>query len=221
MALPFAAGVAASGVSSLFSLGQSLRQRKEAKDLKRSNFIPANLKNKLDSQKIRANATVFPGQANAEEEIRDAASGAVERARRTTNSTSDLLNVVSAVDAQENKAQLRLAAQQEQSRQDRQQDLDATQSQVAAVEAQNELQFQKAKGALRGAADQNLFNAVTGAADAVANLADPAPKDKRPEKVDPLKKKKSKKLNGVEAPELPDQLPFVSTALNTLTNIFG
>jgi hypothetical protein len=224
MALPFAAGVGASAVSSIFSLGKSLGQRKLEKNLKRSSFIPSNLKNKLDNQKIRAAATLFPGQKQAEEQLREASSGAVERARNTTRSTSDLLNVVSAVDAQEKKAQIQLSAQQEQSRQQAQRELDRTQTQAASIENQNQLEFQRAKGALRGAADQNLFNAATGAADIVANLADPSapqsPVGQNVDEVNTVQKRKAKKLNGVEAPTLVDQLPFVTTQLTALRNIF-
>ena len=139
-----------------------------AKKLKEDSFIPPALQAKIDAAKIKANATLFPGQPQAEEQIREASSGAINQVRRSTSSTSDVLNTVAAVDAQEKNSRVDLARTNAEFQNQADRELGATQSEVAGVEQGNRDQFNAAKSALIGASDQNIFNGLGGLASAGA-----------------------------------------------------
>lgn len=164
--IPLVAGLALSAIPSLFQFGKAAKQKKLAKELKEDSFIPPALQAKLDAAKIRANATLFPGQPQAEEQIREASAGSINQVRRTASSTSDVLNTVAAIDAQEKNSRVELARTNAEFQNQADRELGTTQSEVAEVEQGNRDQFNAAKSALLGASDQNIFNGLGGLASA-------------------------------------------------------
>jgi len=164
--IPLAVGAFLSALPSAFQFGKAKEQKKLAKDLKEDSFIPPALQAKLDAAKIRANATLFPGQPQAEEQIREASAGSINQVRRTSSSTSDVLNTVAAIDAQEKNSRVELARTNAEFQNQADRELGFTQSEVAGVEQGNRDQFNASKSALIGASDQNVFNALSGVATA-------------------------------------------------------
>ena len=81
--LNMALGLLTAGLSSLGGIGkiiQGFRQRKEAKNLQKSNFIPHSMQESLDRLKANAASSLLPGYGRAKENINQSISDAIRAA---------------------------------------------------------------------------------------------------------------------------------------------
>lgn len=164
MAIPLAAAALTALAPSVYQLYQSGRQRRAARNLKKSNFIPSAIKENVARGRRIANSSVSPGYMRAKENMRESVSDVANVAKRTASDSGQVLSAVASAQAVANDNLNNLEVQNDNFRLQGENMLASANNQKAQVEQKNEDQFQNAKAALKGAASQNEFNAITGIA---------------------------------------------------------
>jgi hypothetical protein len=147
-------------------LFSGIRQNRMAKDLEPSNYIPPALLEAENSQRRAANATSLPGQEGINEQIRISSAASNEAVRRGSKDSATVLEKIQEQEAMNQATQRNMSIQLENYRDQKEEDLNRTLVQKAGVQEQNQRQYEEAKSALKGAAGQNIYNALTGAAQA-------------------------------------------------------
>lgn len=159
MADPISLGMMAAPAIAQLITGAS--QKKKAKNLQASTYIPPALRRKISDLNIRANAGRYAGQDVDEANVRKNVADAMASVKEGTSSSSNILNAASLLNEQANQAFQNIGARAEQVRERRQDDLNRALTEKSGVQMENQRRFQAAKGALSGAGDQNIFNALS------------------------------------------------------------
>lgn len=167
MPLPIAA-LALMAAPAVMSGVQGLMQNRDLKRLKKSDYIPEALKEKYQRDQTLAQVTSQPGEAAAKALVEQGAATTMSRIERSSNNSADVLNAIAATGSQSNNAMQEIAARSEQQKFQAQQNLGNTEMQVAAVQDQNQRDYDQTKAALRESRDQNYYNALTGLAGVAA-----------------------------------------------------
>lgn len=162
--------IAVAGVTAAAKVGHGLHQKNKAKKLKKSNFMPAGLKEAKAEADLAANATKAPGQEQAEETVRQNTAQMISNASKVGGGANAQLNIASAAAGNQNKAMRDIASRalwwKDQQRASR----NMIRGQMAGQERENLQQFQATKSALLGAANANIWGGISdaGAAGAMA-----------------------------------------------------
>jgi hypothetical protein len=160
MALPLIVPLISSVLPSVIQAATAGKQKKDANSMKKNNFVPPAMEEALRRAKNNAGANMFPGQSNAQDQIRASTAGNINRAGRG-GSFSDKLAVATAADKQEKQAFTNLGDTASKFALNNEQQVQGILGNKANVEMQNEQQFQADKRALRDASTQNIFNAAS------------------------------------------------------------
>lgn len=159
MPLPLLAGLAMSAVPAIFKGIKGIQQKKEAKNLKKNDFIPGALNQGIDRATVAANSNTLPGQARIEENIRQSNAGVIDAAG--SGSFSDKLAVASAVDKQAGQTFEDLGVKAAENKQNNERMLQNLLTRKGDYQYQNEVDFQNRKQQLAQAGDQNLFGGLS------------------------------------------------------------
>ncbi len=161
MALPTALALAPALVQSVNAFTQSRR----ANRLEKNEFVPPSLDRSINIAESRASKSVAPGYNRAVETLNQVTANTVDNAKRASTNAAAVQQMVSASDinAKKNIADLQAANEEFSDRSALQ--LQDRLVQRGEFEQYNEDQYQAARSALRGAAQQNTFNAITNAAE--------------------------------------------------------
>jgi hypothetical protein len=161
--LPIAA-LASLGVSA-YSAYQAGRQRKKANELKPSNYVPAGVAEAEANARMDANAAVAPGYLRGLESLRVGSANTIEAAKRVGGSAGQVQQAVADTDQRQKEMEKNLAVNNEQFRLQRRQDLNQALRVRGQYEQKSADDYNAAVSALKGAASQNEYNAVSGAAE--------------------------------------------------------
>lgn len=140
---------------------QGSKQRKKARDLNVSTYIPPALRRKISDLTMMSKAGRYAGQDVDEANVRKNVADAMASVREGTSSSANILNAASLLNEQANQAFQNIGARAEQVRERRLADLNMARSEKSGVQMENQRRFQAAKGALEGAGSQNMFNALS------------------------------------------------------------
>ena len=155
-------GLLTAGLSAIGGIGkiiQGFRQRKEAKNLKKSNFIPASMQEGLNRLKANASSMFLPGYGRAKENINQSTSNAIRAAG--SGSISDKLSAAQSANINENDALVDLETKGAQFQLGNEDRLNQGLNQKANVEMENERTFRATKQQLLNSGSQNLFGGLT------------------------------------------------------------
>ena len=155
-------GLLTAGLSAIGGIGkiiQGFRQRKEAKNLKKSNFIPASMQEGLNRLKANASSMFLPGYGRAKENINQSTSNAIRAAG--SGSISDKLSAAQSANINENDALVDLETKGAQFQLGNEDRLNQGLNQKANVEMENERTFRATKQALLNSGSQNMFGGLT------------------------------------------------------------
>lgn len=153
-----ALGLIAAGLSLIGPISktiQGFRQKKAAKNLKKSNFIPSSLQESLGRLKMNVASSMIPGYNRAKENINQSTSNSIRAAG--AGSISDKLSAAQSANVAENDALVDLETQGAQFQQGNEDRLNQGLTQKANVELENERTFQRTKQALLNSGSQNIF----------------------------------------------------------------
>lgn len=156
----------------LFQAAAAGRQRRQARRMQPSSFIPPALREAEGSASREAMATRYPGQDVDEANVRQTATDAFHNVARSSSSPSATVNAASRLAGFQQREMRRIGAEARRFRANATDRLRQIQLRKAGVQAENRRQFEAAKSALRGASSQNLFNAISsiGAGAVVSHL---------------------------------------------------
>jgi hypothetical protein len=143
---------AAQGLGQLIT---GISQRRQARKLKPSTYIPPSLQEAVGSARSRAQATRYAGQGEDERSVRQATQTAMGNVQKSTSSSATALNAAASLAGREQAGMRNISQRAMQNRERQQQIFESALKQRANVEAQNRRQYEAAKSALRGASMQN------------------------------------------------------------------
>lgn len=149
------------GATAAFQALQAARQSRQARKLRPSSFIPPALREAEDSARREAMSTRFPGQAEEEAGLRQTVADTFHNVARSSTSPATTLNAASRLSAFEQRARREMGAEARRFRAGATDRLRQIQLRRAGIQAENRRQFEAARSALRGASQQNLFNALS------------------------------------------------------------
>lgn len=151
---------------------QAAKQKKLAKNLKKSDYIPPGVLEAEAIARQQANATELPGQGRIEDNLEKQTANTLSAARRTSNDSASVMEQVQAADAKSKEVVGDLGVNLAEFKRKNQKDLQSTLERKGQYEKQNQDAYDAAKSALKGASSQNAFNAVSNAASAGLMLSD-------------------------------------------------
>lgn len=170
MPIPLAALAIGAGVQGVAKIAQGISQKRKAKKLKESTFIPPAL---LEAERLarnQENTTRYAGQDVDENNIRQATATGISNVNKAATSSADALNMGSAIVGREQNQMRQLGKTlqmyKEQGRQSRRQAL----REKAYAQARNKQTFEEAKSALTGASIQNIYGGISDIGGGIASL---------------------------------------------------
>lgn len=163
MALPLIVPLAASAIPSIYQGIKGLSQKRQARKLQESKFMPQELLMNRDLAMQQAYSRRAPGQALAEENVRrnlanQISAGVRSGSRGDVNRTAA---ITSAATAQANDATRRIAAQGQAFSEGALDRLRASNMAIAGQKRQNRMEYDQTKAQLLAASDQNIFNSLS------------------------------------------------------------
>jgi len=153
-----AAGAALQGGA---KIAQGISQKKRAKRLKESTYIPPALLEAEAQARKQANATRYAGQEVDEANIAQASATAVSNVNKAATNSADALNMGAAIVGSEQKQKQQLGKTLQMFKQRGQDNVRQTLYQKAQVQARNRASYEAAKSALTGASIQNIYGGVS------------------------------------------------------------
>lgn len=154
---------ALSFLPSAFQLVKGFSQKKKAKDLKPSNFVPPSVESAINMAKADSLRTTAPGYGRTLEKIDAQNANAIDAARKVSSDASTLQASVSESDARRKEILKDIETENQQFQFRSRGDLMKWLGIRGDYEKMSRDSYDAAKSALEGAADQNIFNALTGA----------------------------------------------------------
>jgi len=159
MAFPVALALAAG--QGIYQGIKGIRQKRQAKKLKESNWIPEELLMNRDLAKQQAYSRRAPGQAQAEENVRRTQANTIAAAQRSAGGDANkIAAIASGAAGQANDANARLAAQGAQFSENAIGRLSNANTAIAGQKRQNRAEYLDTKAALDASGDQNIFNSI-------------------------------------------------------------
>lgn len=152
-------GAAIAGIGGVAKIIQGIRQRKEAKNLKKSNFIPTSLKESVKRLRSNASSRFLPGYNQAKENIQQNTSNVIRTAG--SGSISDKLNMAQSATVNANDAMVDLETKGAEFQQQNEDRLNQGLTQKANVEMANEQQFRQTKQQLLNSGSQNIVGGIS------------------------------------------------------------
>lgn len=171
MALPLAVMIGSQVINSGYQAYKSGQQKKMAKNLRPSNYIPPELKKQLSADERRASINQTKRQIRTNQQIDNTTANTANRIAKVGGSAADVIGAISAVDAKAKNAKIENEVVAEQEMEMRRDKLGRTRENVARIQLKNQDEYEAAKSALTGASDQNMFNAITGITSTASYLA--------------------------------------------------
>jgi hypothetical protein len=173
MPLPAVIPLLASAAPGAFKLFKGLSQKKDAKNLKESKFIPPELLMNRDLAAQQAYSRRSPGAALAEEQVRRNTANQVGNAMRMFGGDANKIAAVSsAANAQANDAVRGIQAQGQAFSEGAFQRLAGANVGIANQKRQNRNEFNATKAALLDAGNQNIFGGISDLSSAAVFGAD-------------------------------------------------
>ncbi len=161
MAIAAAIPLITAAASAAYQGGKGLSQRRAAKKLKESKFVPKELLMNKDLAMEQAYSRRAPGQSQAEENIRRNSANAISAASRMYGGDANkVAAVAAAVNGQANDANRGLAANGAQFSEQAFNRLSGANNAIASQKRQNNDEFNQAKAALIASGDQNIYNSI-------------------------------------------------------------
>lgn len=173
--MPFAAAIPllASAAPAAFKFVKGLLQKKDARNLKESKFIPPELLMNRDLAAQQAYSRRSPGAAFAEEQVRRNSANQVGNAMRMFGGDANkVAAVASAANAQANDANSRISAQGQSFAEGAFNRMASANVGIAQQKRQNRNEFNQTKAALLDAGNQNIFGGVSDLASVAVMGAD-------------------------------------------------
>ena len=164
MPLPLAVPLAIAGAQGLYSAYQGYRQGERAKELERkepADNVPTAYKQMLANQANQANNAQIAGYGQAMDNLNEQQATTLGEAKRAGTSSSNLMNVLTRLNLQGSAEKRRYAIAGEQAREQRQGQYNQGLMGQAKIQEQARQEQENAIGALRGAAKQNYYNALS------------------------------------------------------------
>lgn len=159
MAFPVALALAAG--QGIYQGIKGIRQKRQAKKLKESKWIPEELLMNRDLAKQQAYSRRAPGQAQAEENVRRTQANTIAAAQRSAGGDANkLAAIASGAAGQSNDANARISAQGQEFSENAFGRLGYANTAIAGQKRQNRSEYLEAKNALNAAGDQNIFNSI-------------------------------------------------------------
>lgn len=143
------------------------QQKKMADKLKPSNYVPNSVREATDMARMDANATMGPTTKRGLEKLRQSTATSVENAKRVGGSPGQIQQAVADIDAREKETIKDLQVADSVDRYNRRQDLGRNLQVMGQYERMSRDAYNAAKSALRGASEQNKYNAVTNAGEGI------------------------------------------------------
>lgn len=162
-----AAGVASAAATA--KIVQGIKQKRAAKDLKPSEYVPPGLLQNQKTAELQSNATSYPGQEADKAELDRNVANSIGFATRNLKSGSDILNLASAAETKRNNAVMDMSKRFQMFKLQSLNRLMGANAQVGNYEGNNYQQFLKTKQALLAAGDQNIYGGISGGGAAVAS----------------------------------------------------
>ena len=151
-----------------YQMIQAAKQRKEAKNMKPSNYVPAAVREAEVSARMNANAQ-SPAAARGLERIRQSTANTISSAKRVGGSAASVQQAVNDADAREKESLKDLQVADSQNQADNRQRLQDILMAKGNYQQQSQDAYNSAKSALIGAAQQNQYNAVTNLGEGIIN----------------------------------------------------
>ena len=153
-----------------YSAYKGHQQKKKAKKLRETNFTPAALEESLAGSRMAASAS-GPGYNRGKAQLGQSTSNAINALRRTGGSAGAIQQAVADADARQKEGVKDLEVSDQQFKNQNRQMLTQQLGQKAGYQKESFDSMNAAKSALKGAAEQNQYNAVTGLLSGVAATA--------------------------------------------------
>lgn len=171
----------------VYQLGKGLLQKRQAKKLKESTFVPKELTMNRDLATQQAYSRRAPGQAVAEENVRRATANQISAGQRLAGGNiNKSAAITSAATAQADDANRSIAAQGQSFSEGAFNRLGNANNAIAGQKRANRDAYTSAKAALLGASDQNIFNSVNNLSTAGLIGAEGAGSGYRPDAADAI-----------------------------------
>lgn len=155
----------AMAVTAGVKVGQGISQRRKAKRLKESTFVPAELLMNKELAQQQAYSRRAPGAAQAEEQIRRNQSNQTANALKMSGGDANKAAAISsAANAQANDANARVQTAGQQFAENAFGRVAGANTQIAGQKRQNRDEFTQTKAALLDAGNKNIFNGISDAA---------------------------------------------------------
>lgn len=138
-----------------------LFQSHKAKKLKPSTWVPPELRASQAEANRLSTASMAPGQQAEEESIRQSGSQYLTNIAKTGTSANEMQNFAGKAMGAENAMKRDIARRALLWKDQHRANLNAIRGRIAAQQIENRRQYQAAKSALRGAANQNIFGGLT------------------------------------------------------------
>lgn len=162
-----------------YQYAQAEKQKKKAKDLKPSNYMPAGVSEATQNSRLEANTTMGPSTQRGLEKLRNSTASTIENAKRIGGSPGQIQQTVADTDAREKEALKDLEVSDSAFRGAKKSELNSNLRLQGQYQKMSQDAYGAAKSALIGASEQNKFNAVSGAAEGIIySLPDSAFEDK-------------------------------------------
>lgn len=159
--MPFPVELALAAGQGIYQGVKGLVQKRQAKKLKESTFIPEELLMNRDLAQQQAYSRRAPGQSNAEENVRRTMANRIAAGQRSAGGDANkMAAIASAASGQANDANARLAAQGAQFSENAIGRLSNANTAIAGQKRQNRAEYLDTKAALDASGDQNIFNSI-------------------------------------------------------------
>lgn len=157
--------VALALLPTLYQMGKSVAQRQKASELQQSNYIPPSVQNAVATARQMSEGSVsMPGYNQAVDRLKTTTANTIANSRKVAGNSAQLSQDVANASARENQSDQSLSAQNSAFKFSNLQNLQKWLGIRGGYEAKNRDQFNAAKSALTGAADQNMYNGISSAA---------------------------------------------------------
>lgn len=168
---PVTAAIIAQGVQAGYQAVKGAQQKRQAKRLKPSTYIPPALQSQLAADKNRTAKSITKRQQLADKRINRMTAQTSNRIAKTGGSAGNMIIGAAAADAQGKDAIQESEVIAESERERNRDKLSATKMSVARVQQKNQDEYEAAKSALLGAGDQNIFGGIKTAGSTAAFAA--------------------------------------------------
>lgn len=159
--MPFPVALALAAGQGIYQGVKGLVQKRQAKKLKESTFIPEELLMNRDLAMQQAYSRRAPGQSNAEENVRRTMANRIAGAQRSfSGDANKIAAVTSAASGQANDANARIAEGGARFSENAIGRLSNANTAIAGQKRQNRAEYLDTKAALDASGDQNIFNSI-------------------------------------------------------------